>query len=320
MRACSRSRACLYTEDAAELAGVDVAVLGAPMDDLVSDRPGTSFAPRAIRAASSPPGPHLEVGVDAFAELRVVDFGDAAVLPGDPRRSHAAIEAVVGEVLAAGAMPMVLGGDHSISEPSVRACAATCGPVGVVHFDTHTDTGEEVFGVKYSHGTFMRTLVEESHVDPHRYAQVGLRGYWPGEREFAWQSERGITSLFMHDVRDLGIKEVVRRALAAVGDGPAYLTVDIDVLDPSFMPGTGTPEPGGLTSADLLWAVREVAWRLELVGADLVEVIPNRVGTADSSALVADRIVREILTGIALRSGAGQGAGAQELTGRTPSG
>jgi agmatinase len=290
-----------YTEDAAELAGVDVAIVGAPMDDLVSDRPGTSFAPRAIRAASSPPGPHLEVGVDAFAELRVVDFGDAAVLPADAERSHAAIEAVVGEVLAAGAMPLVLGGDHSITDPSVRACAAKHGPVGVVHFDTHTDTGEEVFGVRRSHGTFMRSLIDDGHVDPARYAQIGLRGYWPAEREFAWQRERGITSLFMHDVRDLGIREVVERAVAAVGKGPAYLTVDIDVLDPAFVPGTGTPEPGGLTSADLLLAVREVARALGLVGADLVEVIPNQVGTADSSALVADRVVREVLTGIALR-------------------
>ncbi len=292
---------CPYTEDAAELEGVDVAIVGAPMDDLVSDRPGTSFAPRAIRAASSPPGPHLEAGVDAFAELRIVDFGDAAVLPGDPRRSHAAIESVVREVLAAGATPVLLGGDHSITEPGVRACVATHGPVGVVHFDTHTDTGEEVFGVKFSHGTFMRTLVDDGQVDAARYAQIGLRGYWPGEDEFAWQAERGITSLFMHEVRDLGIREVVARALRAVGAGPAYLTVDIDVLDPAFVPGTGTPEPGGLTSAELLWAVREVAQGLELVGADLVEVLPSQVGTADASALVADRIVREVLTGIALR-------------------
>jgi agmatinase len=304
-----------YTEDAAELAGVDVAIVGAPMDDLVSDRPRASFAPRAIRAASSPPGPHLETGLDAFEELRVVDFGDAAVMPGDPRSSHAAIEAVVGDVLAAGAMPLVLGGDHSTSEPSVRACAAGRGPVGFVHFDTHTDTAEEVFGASYSHGTFMRTLVDDGHVDPRRYAQIGLRGYWPGEREFAWQRERGITSLFMHDVRDVGIKQVVARALGAVGDGPGYLTVDIDVLDPAFVPGTGTPEPGGLTSAELLWAVREVALRLELVGADLVEVIPSQVGTADSSALVADRIVREMLTGIALRRRAELAAGGQELTG-----
>jgi len=290
-----------YTQDAAHLAGVDVAIVGAPTDDLVSDRPGTRFGPRAIRAASSPSGPELETAVDAIAELRVVDFGDAPVLPADPTSSHAAIEATVSEVLAAGAIPVILGGDHSISEPDVRACAAAHGPVGLIHFDTHTDTGAEVVGVGLSHGTIMRRLVEAGHVDPRRYAQIGLRGYWPGEAEFAWQSEQGITSLFMHDVRDLGIKEVVRRAVEAVGAGPVFLTVDIDVLDPAFAPGTGTPEPGGMTTAELLWAVREVATQVEVIGADMVEVIPTGVGSADISALAADRIIREILGGIALR-------------------
>jgi agmatinase len=291
----------LYTEDPAELEGFDVAVVGAPMDDLVSDRPGARLAPRAIRGASSPPGPHLEVGVDAFAALRVVDFGDAPVIPADPRASHAAIEATVGQVLAAGVMPVVLGGDHSITEPSIRACAGAHGPVGLVHFDTHTDTGAEVFGVEFSHGTFIRRLVDQGHLDPSRYAQIGLRGYWPGPEEFGWQAERGITSLFMHDVRDLGIREVVARAIAAVGPGPTYLTVDVDVLDPAFVPGTGTPEPGGMTAVDLLLAVRTVAAELDLIGADVVEVIPSAIGTDDYSALVAERVIRETLTGIALR-------------------
>jgi agmatinase len=289
------------TQDPVDLDGVDVAIVGAPTDDLVSDRPGTRFAPRAIRAASCPPGPQLETRVDALAELRVVDFGDAPVLPANPSRSHAAIEATVGQVLAADPIPVVLGGDHSISEPNVRACAAAHGPVGLVHFDTHTDTGTEVFGVELSHGTIMRRLVEEGHVDPWRYAQIGLRGYWPGSEEFDWQAEQGITSLFMHEIRDLGIGEVIRKATEAVRPGPVFLTVDIDVLDPAFAPGTGTPEPGGMTTAELLWAVREVALRLEVVGADLVEVIPTSVGGADITALAADRIVREILGGIALR-------------------
>jgi agmatinase len=291
-----------YTEDPAELEGCDVAIVGAPMDDQVSDRPGARLGPRAIRAASCPPGPHLEAGVDAFAELRVVDFGDAPVLPADAERSHAAIGATVGQVLAAGALPVVLGGDHSITEPSLRACAGVHGPVGLVHFDTHTDTGERVFGVARSHGTFIRRLIDAGHLDGSRYAQIGLRGYWPGEAEFAWQAEHGVTSLFMHDVRDLGIREVVRRAIAAVGPGPAYLTVDVDVLDPAYLGvGTGTPEPGGMTALDLLLAVRTVASELELVGADVVEVIPTAVGSADPSALVGDRVVREALTGLALR-------------------
>ena len=279
-----------------------MAIVGAPTDDLVSDRPGTRFAPRAIRAASCPPGPHLEAKIDAFAELRIVDFGDAAVLPADPVRSHEAIERVVGEVLDAGALPIVLGGDHSISEPDIRACAARHGPIGLVHFDTHTDTGTEVFGVEVSHGTPMYRLVEQGHVDPGRYVQIGLRGYWPGEGEFAWQRERGITSLFMHDVRDRGIRACVEEALRVVGGGPTFLTVDVDVLDPGYAPGTGTPEPGGMSPVDLLLAVREVAARAKLVGADVVEVIPTAVGSADVTALTAERIVREILTGIALRT------------------
>jgi agmatinase len=290
-----------YTQDPAELEGFDVAIVGAPFDDLVSDRPGARFAPRAIRAASCPSGPHLEAKVDAFVELRVVDFGDAPVIPADPRRAHEAIEATVSQVLAAGAMPVTLGGDHSISRADIRACAAVHGPLGVVHFDTHTDTGEQVFGVKSSHGTFMRELLDEGHVDGRRYAQIGLRGYWPGEAEFAWQAERGITSLFMHDVRDHGITEITRRAIDAVGPGPAFLTVDVDVLDAAFIPGTGTPEPGGMTPTQLLLSVRTLATELELVGVDVVEVIPTRVGSADISSLVAERTVREALTGVALR-------------------
>jgi agmatinase len=289
-----------YTQDPAELEGFDIAIVGAPFDDLVSDRPGARFAPRAIRAASCPPGPHLEAKVDAFAQLRVVDFGDAPVIPADPQRAHEAIEATVSQVLAAGAMPVTLGGDHSITRAEVRACAAVHGPLGVLHFDTHTDTGEEVFGVRRSHGTFMRELLEQGQVNGRRYVQIGLRGYWPGEAEFAWQAERGITSLFMHDVRDHGIREITRRAIEAVGSGPAFLTVDVDVLDAALIPGTGTPEPGGMTATELLLSVRTIATELELVGVDVVEVIPTRVGSADISSLVADRIVREALTGIAL--------------------
>ena len=133
------------------------------------------------------------------------------------------------------------------------------------------------------------------------------RGYWPGDQEFAWQKERGITSLFMHEVRNLGIREAMGRVIEAAGTGQVFLTVDIDVLDPAFAPGTGTPEPGGMTAAELLWAVREVAMRLDVVGTDMVEVVPTDVGSADITALAADRVVREILGGIALhRNGTSQ--------------
>jgi agmatinase len=196
---------------------------------------------------------------------------------------------------------VVGGGYHSISEPHLGAGAAAHGRVGLVHFDTHNDTGTEVYGVEVSHGTPFYRLVEEGHLDPSRYVQIGLRGYWPGPVEFGWQAERRITSFFMHDVRELGIAEVSRRAVEVVGAGPVFLSVDIDVLDPAFAPGTGTPEPGGMTTADLLRAARTVAAGVELVGADVVEVIPTAVGSADVTSLAADRIIREILTGIALR-------------------
>ena len=290
-----------YTQDPAQLQDADVAIFGAPTDDLVSDRPGTRLGPRAIRAASGPPGRHLEAGIDAFEVLRIVDFGDAAVVPADAERSHAAIEETIRAVLAADAIPLVLGGDHSITEPEVTAIAAVHGPIGLVHFDTHTDTGTHVFGVERSHGTPMYRLVQAGWIDPARYVQLGLRGYWPGESEFAWQRERGITSFFMHDVRREGIEPLIERTLEIVGEGPVFLTVDVDVLDPAFAPGTGTPEPGGMTPLELLPSVQRIADELEVVGADVVEVIPTAPGSADTTALVADRIVREILTGLALR-------------------
>ncbi len=291
-----------YTEDPGELAGADAAIVGAPMDDLVSDRPGARFGPRAIRAASCPAGPHLEAGIDALGtELQVIDFGDAPVLPADPIASHEAIERTVTAVVEAGAIPIVLGGDHSITEPDIRACCSVHGPVGLIHFDTHTDTGAEVFGAEISHGSVMYRLVEAELVDPGRYVQIGLRGFWPGEKEFAWQRDRGVVSHFMHDVRDRGIKPVIAEAIESVGPGPVFISVDVDVLDPAFAPGTGTPEPGGMTPVDLLWACREVAANVEVIGADVVEVLPEHVGSRDTTALIADRTVREILTGVAIR-------------------
>jgi agmatinase len=147
----------------------------------------------------------------------------------------------------------------------------------------------------------MYRLVEEGSVDPTRYVQVGLRGYWPGPAEFAWQADKGIRSFFAHDVRDVGIEVIVEQALEIVGEGPVFLSIDVDVLDPAHAPGTGTPEPGGLTSAELLWAARMVAAGLDIVGADVVEVLPTAIGSADITALVAERTVREVMNGIAIR-------------------
>ena len=206
-----------YTEDPVELAGADVVILGAPTDDLVSDRPGTRFGPRAIRAASSPPGPHLETKIDGFGDLRVLDYGDAAVLPADPARTHEAIERAVGEVLDAGAVPIVLGGDHGIAEPDIRACTRRHGPVGLVHFDSHTDTGSEVFGVEFSHGTPMYRLVEQGHVDPQRYVQIGLQGYWRARLGLPGRGTRESPAL--HARRRIRGSRVVERAVETAGEG-----------------------------------------------------------------------------------------------------
>jgi agmatinase len=260
------------------------------------------MGPRAIRTESTATGGHLEAGADWSEALRVVDYGDAPVVPADPAASHRGIQSVVSEVRGAGAIPLILGGDHSITEPCVRGCASG-GPIGLIHFDAHTDTASELWGVELSHGTPMRRLVEQGHVDGLRYAQIGLRGYWPGEREFAWQESEGITSFFMHDVRRLGIDAVVERTIQMVGDDPVYLTVDIDALDPAFAPGTGTPEPGGMSVHELMWACRRIGEATELVGADVVEVLPDRSHPVDITALAAGRIIGEILTGLALRGG-----------------
>lgn len=289
-----------YTEDPSELAEADVAIVGAPTDDLVSNRPGARLGPRGIRAAGGSTGAHLEAKIDGLSELRAVDFGDAPVRPADPVATDAAIERTVGEVLDADAMPIVLGGDHGISEPGIRACAARHGRLGLLHFDAHTDTERTVLGAEVSHGTPMRHLVDQGNVDPRRYVQVGLRGYWPDEATFAWQAEQGITSFYMRDVHELGIAAVLDRAVEVIEVGPAFLSVDIDVLDPSVAPGTGTPEPDGMSASELLFACREAAKRLFLVGADVVEVIPTGADGADTTALVADRLVREIVTGLAV--------------------
>ena len=234
-----------YTESAEDLAGVDVAIVGAPMDELATGRPGTRLGPRAIRAAGGWLGRHLDAGIEPLEVLRVVDFGDAPVVPTDPSASHAAIERTVGEVVDAGALPLVLGGDHSIAEPDIRACAERHGPLGLIHFDAHTDTASELFGVELSHGTPMYRLVEQGHVAPERYVQIGLRGYWPGEEEFAWQRERGIEAIFMREVLERGIEAAMAKAIEVVGPGPAFASIDVDVLDPAFAPARAPPSPAG---------------------------------------------------------------------------
>jgi arginase family enzyme len=182
-----------------ELAGADVAILGAAIDETTVGRPGTRFGPRAIRLAD-PAGagderPHMDLGVDPYDVLTVVDHGDVDVVPADPARSHQAIRRSVGDILGAGAFPVVLGGDHSILHPNAGAAADHFGKgaVGIIHFDAHADDAETLFGVRRSHGTPVRLLVEEGSVQGRHIVQVGLRGYWPGPDEFAWARQRGLT-------------------------------------------------------------------------------------------------------------------------------
>lgn len=290
--------------DPRELEGVDVAILGAPVDDLVTHRPGARFAPREIRIAtddSRPTAWHLDLGIDPFEHLEVVDHGDVAVVPLDAQGNVDRIHDAVAAVVAAGTVPIVLGGDHSISYPAIKAVAAATDDLAVLHFDTHADTATENWGQKRAHGTPFRWLVEEGHVRGDRIAQVGLRGYWPGPSEFSWMREAGIRWLRAEEVHERGWAASIETALARLaGAGALYISVDIDVLDPAFAPGTGTPEPGGLSTFDLLRMVRRAALTLDLVGMDVVEVSPP-YDHAQVTAMAAHRVVLEALSGLAAR-------------------
>ncbi len=293
--------------DAAALAGVDVAVVGAPFDDGTSNRPGARFGPRAIRAADDgghAGRPHLGTGLDPFAVLAVVDYGDAAVAPGDLGQSHDNLAAVLGEVLAAEAVPLVLGGDHSLALPTLRALSERYGADGyaVVQFDTHADTGAELYGVRNSHGTPFRVAVEDGYLDGHNIVQLGLRGTWPGVDDFAWMRAQGFRWHTMDEIDTRGLDRIVDDIVAHMRGRAkrVYLTVDIDVLDPAFAPGTGTPEPGGLTTRELRAALRRVGREVDLCAADVVEVCPP-FDPSGITALAGERAALDILTGMAMR-------------------
>ena len=298
--------------DAESLEGADVAIVGAPMDEYVTHRPGARFGPRAIRTAidggGRPKAWHMDLGVDPFADLRVVDHGDAEVVPGDPAASLVAIAAAVGSVVSAGAIPVVLGGDHSIAYPNVSAVAAALphGSLAVVQFDTHTDTATENWGVTRAHGTPFRHLVDEGVLPGERLVQIGLRGYWPNPEEWAWARGAGVRWHRMDDVAGRGIDAVIDETLEWIA--PArhlFLSVDVDVLDPAFAPGTGTPEPGGMSTRELLRAVRKLTVARGLAGMEVVEVSPP-YDHADITAMAAHRVVVDALAGLAVhRRGGG---------------
>ena len=290
----------------------DVVVVGAPFDMGVTNRPGARFGPRAIRAASNlgRGAYHLGLRVQPFRVLKAFDYGDASVVPSDIERSHAAVRAKVAEVAAAGAVPIVLGGDHSVTYPAVSAVAGAigAGKVGVVHFDAHADAAADEWGVLYGHGTPIRRLIESGAVPGRSFVQVGLRGYWPPPDVVEWMEAQGMRWHFTAEIQERGIEAVVRDAVAEALDGPEaiYISVDIDVLDPAFAPGTGTPEPGGLSSRELLQAVRQVALATRVVGMDVVEVAPAYDGPGAITAEAAHRVVMEVLGALAKKRLAGE--------------
>lgn len=284
----------------------DVAIVGAPFDDAVSHRPGARFGPRAIRAASYHAGTpnSLQLGIEPFEWLDVVDAGDAPVTPANLERAHTVIRRKVLEVAQAGAIPIVLGGDHSITFPSASAVAEAVAPrrLGIVHFDAHADTAANTWGVLSSHGTPMRRLIESGAVAGRNFVQVGLHGYWPPPETVAWMQRNGLRSHFMTEIEERGADAVVADAIAEALDGPEliYLSVDIDVIDPGMAPGTGTPEPGGMLTRELLRAIRQVVSAVELAGMDVVEVAPP-YDVSEITAAAAHRCVMEAISALAVR-------------------
>ena len=279
--------------------GLDVALLGVPYDGGVSYRTGARFGPRAVREQSSlirPWNPVLKV--HPFDRLRVADCGDVDVVPISIERTHAAIEAKIDAVLTAGARPVSIGGDHSITLPILRALARRHGPLGVVHFDAHPDTWDEYFGSKLFHGTPFRRAIEEGLIDPRRMIQVGIRGPLYGPEDFAFHDQHGLEVLRIEPIKEQGLAWAASR-LARLRGGPLYCSFDIDALDPAYAPATGTPEVGGLTSWEALSLVRALAGA-SLVGADIVEVSPPYDGPGQITSLLAANLAFELLSVLAL--------------------
>jgi len=279
--------------------GLDVALLGIPYDGGTSYRPGARFGPRAVREQSSLIRSwHPVLKVHPFERLRVGDCGDVDVIPISIEETYAAVSRRIDEVNAAGAVPLCVGGDHSVTLPILRSLARRHGPVGVVHFDAHPDTWDEYFGHKFFHGTPFRRAVEEGVVDPKRFIQIGIRGPLYGPEDFAFHDEHGIEAIRIEAAKEHGVGWVARR-LERLRGGPLYCSFDIDAVDPAYAPATGTPEVGGLTSYEALSLVRGLAG-LSLVGADIVEVAPPYDGPGQITALLAANLMFELVCQFAL--------------------
>jgi agmatinase len=283
--------------------GVDVAVVGVPFDTATSYRAGARFGPEAIRAGSTLLRPyHPPLDVDVFAAQSVVDYGDLDVTPGNAERTLDQIAAGLEPPLRAGVTPLLLGGDHSITLGELRAHAAARGPVAVVLLDAHADTWDAYYGERYFHGTVFRRAAEEGLVRPERSLLAGMRGPLYSAADLGAARELGFELLTGAELGALTPEQYGAQVRERVADAPALLSFDVDVLDPAFAPGTGTPEVAGLSPAEALALLRALAG-MSFVGFDVVEVSPAYDGPGQTTALVAASVAYELL---ALRAVAGR--------------
>lgn len=280
--------------------GLDFAIAGAPFDTASSFRSGSRFGPNAIRNISAMMKPNnVILQVNIMENLKGGDIGDFNVTPGYIHPTYDAIEAGVAGILEENAVPIVLGGDHSITLAELRAVAKKYGPVALVHFDSHSDLCDEVFGQKYNHGTPFRRSIEEGLIDPAHSIQIGMRGslYDPNEHKMA--ADLGMLLIPAHKVREMGFEALIKTAMERVGDKPVFLTFDIDFVDPAYAPGTGTPEVAGFTSYESLSLVRAIK-DMNFVGFDIVEVLPA-YDSGEVTAYLAANIVFEYLSILAAK-------------------
>ena len=290
-----------------DMAGVDAAMVGIPFDTAVSYRIGGRFGPAAIREASRLLRPYnVEQGIAIFDYLSAVDRGDLAVIPGNVEATYQVIEQGLAPVFAAGVVPLALGGDHSITLGELRAAAKQFGPLGLIDFDSHTDTWDSYWGERYTHGTWCRRAIEERLIDPARAVQIGIRGSLYGSEDRGGAQVLGLHLIPTEMLLERGVDDVLVEVRQRIGPGPVFLSFDIDFIDPAFAPGTGTPEVGGPSSRDALRLVRGLRG-LEFVGFDLVEVQPQ-YDHGEVTSLAAGTLLHEFLTLVALFRRDGQDA------------
>jgi agmatinase len=287
-----------------ETADVDATVLGIPFDTGTSFRPGARFGPAAIRDASVLLRPYNPAAdVDVFGTLSVTDGGDLPVVPGYIEDSYACITEGLSPILDAGIIPVCLGGDHSITLAELRAVAQRYGQVGLAHFDSHSDTWDAYFGRKYNHGTVFKRAVEEGLLEPSRCIQVGMRGPLYAADDYDAARRLGLKLMPNTEMREHSMAEVAAIVRERIGDGPTFLTFDIDFIDPAYAPGTGTPEVGGVTSWEALQLLRGLRGA-NFVAFDIVEVLPA-YDHGQITALLAANIAFEMLTLVAARASIG---------------